>query len=54
LEARELIDHQVAVIGRDWPEICDLAHMTTVDRAFFWGRQLLNPYAFEGYSAAPV
>ena len=53
-EARDLIDHQVEIIERDWPEICDLARMSTVDRSFFWGRQFLNPYAFEGYAAAPV
>jgi serine/threonine-protein kinase HipA len=53
-DARELIDHQVEVIEREWQEVCDLAQMTAVDRSLFWGRQFLNPYAFDGYSAAPV
>jgi serine/threonine-protein kinase HipA len=53
-EARELIDHQVEVIKQGWREVCDLAQMTEVDRALFWGRQFLNPYAFYGYSATPV
>jgi serine/threonine-protein kinase HipA len=53
-EARELIDHQVEVIKREWHEVCDLAQMTEVDRSLFWGRQFLNPYAFYDYSAAPV
>ena len=53
-DARELIDHQVEVIEREWREVCGLAQMTEIDRSFFWGRQFLNPYAFEGYSAAPV
>ncbi len=53
-EARELIDRQVEVIERDWREVCDLAQMTELDRESFWGRQFLNPYAFEGYAAAPV
>jgi len=53
-EARELIDHQVEVIKHEWPEVCDLAQMTEVDRSLFYGRQFLNPYAFYGYSAAPV
>jgi serine/threonine-protein kinase HipA len=53
-DARELIDHQIDVIEREWDEVCDLAQMTEVDRSFFWGRQFLNPYAFEGYSAAPA
>jgi serine/threonine-protein kinase HipA len=53
-DARELIDHQIDVVEREWDEVCDLAQMTEVDRSFFWGRQFLNPYAFEGYSAAPA
>lgn len=48
-DARELIDHQVEVIERDWREVCDLARMTGVERSFFWGRQFLNSYAFHGY-----
>ena len=48
-DARELIDHQVEVIGREWDEVTDRARMTEVERALFWRRQFLNPYAFEGY-----
>ncbi len=53
-EARELIDHQVEVIKREWDAVCDHARMSEVERAFFWRRQFLNPYAFEGYSLASV
>jgi serine/threonine-protein kinase HipA len=53
-QARELIDHQVEVIEREWDEVGERASMTEVERSLFWGRQFLNPYAFEGYSAAPV
>lgn len=53
-EARELIDRQVEVIRSAWKEVCDEAGMTEVERTAFWGRQFLNPYVFEGYSAAPV
>ncbi len=53
-EAGELIDHQVEVIKREWDEVCDRGRMTEVERSFFWRRQFLNPYAFEGYSSAPV
>lgn len=53
-EARELIDRQVEVIKREWDAVCDRARMTEVERAFFWRRQFLNPYAFEGYSLASV
>lgn len=53
-EAREVIDNQIEVIEREWDAVCDQAGMSEVDRAFFWGRQFLNPYAFEGYARAPV
>lgn len=48
-DARELIDHQVELIEREWDEVTDRARMTEVERALFWRRQFLNPYAFEGY-----
>jgi serine/threonine-protein kinase HipA len=53
-EARGLIDAQVDVIRRNWDEVAELAGLTEVDRSLFWGRQFLNPYAFEGYAARPV
>ncbi len=53
-DARELIDHQVEVIKREWSDVCDLARISEVDRSYFWGRQFLNPYAFYGYSADPT
>lgn len=53
-EARELIDNQVEVIAREWSDVCERARMTSVERSFFWRRQFLNPYAFEGYGTAPV
>jgi len=48
-DAREIADRQIETIERGWEEACDLAEMTAVDRARFWRRQFLNPYAFEGY-----
>lgn len=53
-EARDVIEHQLEVIERAWDEVCERARMTEVERSFFWRRQFLNPYAFEGYSPAPV
>jgi len=50
-DARELIDHQVDVVEREWDDVCERAQMTEVERSFFWRRQFLNPYAFEGYSS---
>jgi len=48
-DARELIDHQIDVIETHWGDVCDQAALTAVDRAGFWRRQFLNPYATEGY-----
>lgn len=53
-EARELIDDQVETIKGDWDGVCERARMTKVERSFFWRRQFLNPYAFEGYSRVPA
>lgn len=53
-EARDLIENQVGVIEREWDAVCERAWMTEVERSYFWGRQFLNPYAFEGFSRAPV
>ena len=48
-DAREIIDHQIDVIETDWADVCDQAALTEVDRAWFWQRQFLNPYATDGY-----
>lgn len=48
-EAREIVDHQLDVIATQWDDVCDAAALSTVDRAYFWRRQFLNPYALEGY-----
>jgi serine/threonine-protein kinase HipA len=49
VEAREIVDHQIEAIEVNWAEVCELARMSEVERAFFWKRQFLNPYALEGY-----
>ena len=48
-QAREIVDRQIETIAIDWAEVCDLAGLSEVDRAGFWRRQFLNPYATEGY-----
>jgi len=48
-DAREIIDHQIDVITTQWADVCDQASLTQVERAEFWHRQFLNPYATEGY-----
>jgi serine/threonine-protein kinase HipA len=37
------------VIEEEWAAVCELARLTEIERSFFWQRQFLNPYAFEGY-----
>lgn len=50
-----IVDRQITIIGEQWMPICAEANLGAVDRALFWGRQFLNPYAFyelEGESHA--
>ncbi len=44
-DARGIFEYQIAVIRRDWNEVCDLACLTTAERDQLWGRQFLNPFA---------
>jgi serine/threonine-protein kinase HipA len=48
-EAREIVEHQIAVIERDWREVCDQAELAEAERELMWRRQFLNPYALEGW-----
>ena len=41
-----IVNHQVSTIENEWPSICDEAGLSAVDRALFWRRQFLNPFAF--------
>lgn len=47
--ARALIDEQLAIIRRDWDEVCRIAKLTPADKQRMWSRQFLNPFALEGY-----
>ena len=49
-QARELIDAQVTTIRESWNEVADLARLSTLERQAMYGRQILPPYAFDGYS----
>jgi serine/threonine-protein kinase HipA len=53
-QARELISHQVATIKAAWPDVCNGAGLSEVERAYLWGRAFLNPFAFEGLPDAFV
>jgi len=47
-DAMKIITHQKAVIEKKWSAVCDEAKLNEADRRYFWHRQFLNPYAFEG------
>ncbi|MBS0002341.1 MAG: type II toxin-antitoxin system HipA family toxin, partial [Thioalkalivibrio sp.] len=46
-EAMAIVEHQLACIIGQWDAACTEAGLTETDRAFLWGRQFLNPYAFQ-------
>ncbi|MBU6407964.1 MAG: HipA domain-containing protein [Alphaproteobacteria bacterium] len=49
--ATGLIAKQVETIKAEWAATRDAADLSQTVRALFWGRQFLNPYAFEGVGA---
>jgi len=55
-EALSIVVHQVSVIGENWSRICEEAELSKTDRSLLWGRQFLNPFAFDDLEsdAAPV
>jgi serine/threonine-protein kinase HipA len=48
-EARQIIDRQIDSIRSNWKEVSEMARMTSDEQKYFWKRQFLNPFAFEGY-----
>jgi serine/threonine-protein kinase HipA len=46
-EAKAIVRQQLAVIGEKWHSVCEEAALTETDRNLFWGRQFLNPFAFD-------
>lgn len=47
-QAIAIVESQLACIIEHWDAVCDEAKLSPVDRTFLWGRQFLNPYAFDG------
>lgn len=45
-EAISIVNHQVSIVENEWQAVCDEANLSEVDRALFWRRQFLNPFAF--------
>lgn len=52
IEAAKIIVEQTTCIAAAWEEIVGKANLSAVDKRLFWRRQFLNPYAFEGITAA--
>lgn len=48
-QARAAIDHQLDVITASWDDAADAARLTRAQRTELWGRQILDPFALEGY-----
>ena len=48
-DAREIVARQIELIEAEWEDVCALAGLTEVERAYFLGRQFLNPYSLEGF-----
>lgn len=47
-DAIALAQHQIETIRDNWNPICTEAQLSEIDRNLMWGRQFLNPFAFEG------
>ena len=46
-QAIAIVEHQLTSIIQHWDAVCTEASLAAIDRAFLWGRQFLNPFAFE-------
>jgi serine/threonine-protein kinase HipA len=41
------VEHQISAISKNWNTVCEEAGLSETDRALLWGRQYLNPFAFD-------
>lgn len=46
-QAKEIIEMLISSIYQNWDEVCEAAKLTNKERTALWGRQFLNPFAFE-------
>lgn len=46
-DAQAIIKHQLHSIGAHWHEVCEEAGLGEIDKRLLWGRQFLNPFAFD-------
>lgn len=47
-QAIGLIDQQLATVHEGFEDVCEEAELAEVNRKMLWGRQVLNPFIFEG------
>ncbi len=47
-QAYIIIEQQIRSILEHWHIVCEEARVTQTERKLLWGRQFLNPFAFEG------
>ncbi len=47
-EALLIIENQTNTIHNHWHSVCTEARLSEIDKRLLWGRQFLNPFAFEG------
>ncbi|RJP77171.1 MAG: type II toxin-antitoxin system HipA family toxin [Desulfobacteraceae bacterium] len=46
-EATAIVEHQISAIAENWSAVCEEAGLAQTDRSLLWGRQFLNPFAFD-------
>ncbi len=46
-ESTAIIEHQITAISKNWNSFCEEADLSKTDRTLLWGRQYLNPFAFD-------
>ena len=46
-QALDVVSQQVTCLVENWPQLCDEADLSHVDRSLFVGRQFLNPYSYQ-------
>lgn len=50
-EAIIIVENILDTIVKNWSDTCDMAQLNKIDRTLLWGRQFLNPYAFDDLEA---
>jgi serine/threonine-protein kinase HipA len=46
-EAAAIVEHQISAISKNWNTVCEESDLSETDHTLLWGRQYLNPFAFD-------